>query len=104
MATALSDRALEHYLLSDRFRPSGHVVWARYGDATVLLDAQRGLYYTLNEVGSRAWELLVAGEPMIEVLRLLSDEYAASPATIRADVGALLEGLLQAGLVEKQSL
>jgi len=88
-------------LLSDRFRPLPHVVWARQADATVLLDAERGLYYTLNEVAGRTWELLAAGEPLIEVLRCLGEEFEVSEGTLQADVAALLGQLLERRLIER---
>jgi coenzyme PQQ synthesis protein D (PqqD) len=101
MATAIAGRTLESPLLSDRFRPFPHVTWARQADATVLLDAERGVYYTLNEVASRTWELLVAGEPLVEILRCLGDEFDASAETLQTDTTALLEHLLEVGLIER---
>ena len=101
MDTALPYHTLDLPLLSDRFRPLAHVTWARHADATVLLDAERGLYYTLNEVASRTWELLVAGEPLIEVLRCLGDEFEVSGETLGTDTVALLLRLVTAGLIER---
>jgi hypothetical protein len=101
VATAIPGETLEHHLLSDRFRPLAHVVWARQADATVLLDAERGLYYTLNEVAGRAWELVVAGEPLIEILRCLGEEFEVAEETLQADIAALLKRLLDAELIER---
>ncbi|MGH8223672.1 MAG: PqqD family protein [Woeseiaceae bacterium] len=101
MATAPSVTILVHPLLTDRFRARAHVVWARHIDATVLLDAERGRYYTLNEVAGRTWELLAAGEPVIEILRCLGDEYEVPAETLQADVAELLERLLMAALIER---
>lgn len=101
MATAVAGAILDTHHLSDRFRPFPHVVWARQAGATVLLDAERGVYYTLNEVAGRIWELLVAGEPMIEVLRCLGDEYDVSAEALEADVTATLKQLLDATLIER---
>jgi hypothetical protein len=78
-------------------------VWTTHTDATVLLDADRGLYYTLNEVAGRAWELLAAGEPIVEILRCLEDEYEVSREGLEADVAALLKRLLGAALIERIS-
>lgn len=99
MATAVPCDTVASHLLSDRFRPLPHVVWARQADATVLLDAERGLYYTLNEVAGRTWELLAAGEPLIEILRCLGDEYEVSEGTLQADVAVLLGRLLETRLI-----
>lgn len=101
MATAILGEILDTPHLSERFRPFAHVVWARQADATVLLDAERGLYYTLNEVAGRSWELLVAGEPLIEILRKLGDEYDVSADTLQTDLAATLKELLEAGLIER---
>jgi hypothetical protein len=101
VTTALPSATLREYLMSDRFRPLPHVVWARHAEATVLLDADRGEYYTLNEVAGRTWELLVAGEPVVEVLRILGDEYDAPAPALEVDVTGLLDQLLQAGLIER---
>jgi len=103
VATAVPGEILDSHLLTERFRPFAHVVWARQGDATVLLDAERGLYYTLNEVAGRTWELLTGGEPLIEVLRCLNDEFEVSDGTLQADTAALLKRLLDAGLIERIS-
>jgi hypothetical protein len=88
-------------LHSERYRPYPHVVWVRQDDATVLLDAERGRYYTLNEVAGRVWELLAAGEPVLEVLTSLRDEFDAPATALEADVAGLLEQLIVAGLVER---
>ncbi len=103
MDTAPSETVLESNLLADRFRPRPQVVWTTHTDATVLLDADRGLYYTLNEVAGRAWELLAAGEPIVEILRCLEDEYEVSREGLEADVAALLKRLLGAALIERIS-
>jgi hypothetical protein len=78
-------------------------VWTTHTDATVLLDADRGLYYTLNGVAGRAWELLAAGEPVIEILHALEDEYEVERDVLEADVAILLKHLLDAVLIERIS-
>lgn len=101
MATAAPGTILDQPSLSDRFRPHPHVVWARHADATVLLDAERGLYYTLNAVGGRIWELLAAGEPVVEILKVVGDEYEVNQETAETDVITLLVKLRDIGLIER---
>jgi hypothetical protein len=101
VTTAAPGMILDQYPLSDRFRPFPHVVWARHTDATVLLDAERGLYYTLNDVAGRVWELLAAGEPVIEILRVVGDEYEVETDVLEGDVTALLGELRVAKLIER---
>lgn len=101
MATASPGTILDQPSLSDRFRPNAHVVWACHADATVLLDAERGLYYTLNEVGGRVWELLAAGEPVVEMLQVLESEYQVNRTTLVTDVETLLATLRALRLIER---
>ena len=101
MPTTIRGEALENHLLSDRFRPSADVVWTRQAGTTVLLDGRRGLYYTLNEVASRTWDLIIAGEPLVEILRCLKDEFETSAKMLEADTAALLNVLRDAGLIER---
>lgn len=101
MTAAIPGATLVHHLPTDRFRPREHVVWARQADATVLLDAERGLYHTLNDVASRLWELVVAREPFMEILRCLEEEYEVGADTLRGDIETLLNQLLEMGLIER---
>jgi hypothetical protein len=101
VATAIPGEILAHYLFSDRFRPRAHVVWAGQADATVLLDGERGRYYPPYPVAGRRWELLVAGEPLIEILNCLEEEFDVAGETLQGDVDATLRRLLDAGLIER---
>jgi Coenzyme PQQ synthesis protein D (PqqD) len=101
VAASIPSAPLLHYLPTDRFRPGAHVVWARQAGATVLLDGERGQYHTLNEVASQLWELVVAGEPLMEILRCLGTEYEVTPETLQADVDAILTQLLDAELIAR---
>jgi hypothetical protein len=100
VATAAPDISQDQFSLADRFRPSAHVVWIRHADATVLLDAERGFYYTLNDVAGRVWELVAAGEPVLEMLQVLGDEFEVERPVLEADVLALLGELRRARLME----
>jgi len=101
VTASTQDTSLVHHLPTDRFRPKAHVVWARQADATVLLDGERGLYYTLNEVASDVWELVVGGEPVMEILRCLEEDYEVAAETLRADIEAVLQHLLETDLIER---
>lgn len=85
--------------MTSRFVRQPHVVAAEQGDRTVLLDVARGRYYTLNEVGGRAWQLLHAGATLEQLVAALASEYEVTPERVRPDLGSLLEQLRLAGLV-----
>jgi len=65
----------------------------------VLLDPDNGHYYTLDEVGTRIWELCDGGRSIAEIAGALDEEFDAPPETIRADLLELLEELSDGGLV-----
>jgi hypothetical protein len=80
-------------------------VAATQGEATVLLDVERGRYHTLNAVGGRVWALLAAGTTVGDIVRTLHAEYALpldTPADrVERDVMALLAQLRDAGLLDE---
>jgi hypothetical protein len=84
-------------------RPARHVVTTRLGDELVLLDVDRGDYYSLNQTAARVWDLLAAagdeGLSAEAAANLLSREYGEPERRVRADVRALVASLWQARLV-----
>lgn len=103
MGTTHLPTHLESRSLVAHLRPLPHVVWITQGDAAVLLDADRGLYLTLNSVAARTWELLAAGEPLSAILECLEDEYEIDRQKLEEDVAALLKHLLELALIEEAS-
>jgi hypothetical protein len=82
-----------------RFDQANGVLGTRQGDTTVLLDVNGGMYYTLNEVGGRIWELLGAGVEVPAIVQRLQEEYDVEPETLAADTAGLIDRLLRANLV-----
>jgi hypothetical protein len=80
---------------------SKDVVSTRQCDTTVLLDVNGGWYYTLNEVGGRIWELVGEKATVAEIVDRLNGEFDASAERLATDTSAMLERLLEAGLVER---
>jgi hypothetical protein len=79
------------------------VLAAAQGDELVLLDTRGERYYTLNDVGSRAWALLRDGATHARIVDVVRAEYElpASPDgdPIARDVARLLADLHAAGLI-----
>ena len=85
---------------AERLTPLPHVVAAAQGGRTVLLDVERGRYYTLDEVGGRIWGLLGEGSTRAAIVDALRREYDVEASRVEADVASLLAQLRDAGLVE----
>jgi hypothetical protein len=77
-----------------------HVVFQRTGDETVLLNSQTGVYYGLNGVGSRIWELLAEGKNLKTICECLKAEYKVSPEALQMDALRLVQELQAKGLLE----
>jgi hypothetical protein len=75
------------------------VIAQRVQDETVLFDMGTGNYYSLNELGSEAWDLLAEGLSLSEIAARLAAGYDAPVQTIEDDLQALLDELIQAGLL-----
>jgi coenzyme PQQ biosynthesis protein PqqD len=69
-------------------------------EESVLLNVQSEEYYSLNEVGTRTWELIDGHRSVEEIAATLAEEYEAPLADIEADVRALLQDFREQGLLD----
>jgi hypothetical protein len=72
----------------------------RVADATVLLHLGSGCYYSLDGVGSRAWELLREHGRLEAVHRALLAEYEVSAERLWRDLQSLVDQLADHRLLE----
>lgn len=77
------------------------VACQKVGEEIVLLHLETGIYYGLDPVGARVWELLVLSGTLQNVLEVLETEYEVDAGTLERDVTRLLEELLTQGLVRR---
>jgi hypothetical protein len=71
----------------------------RVSGTLVLLNVDDGQYYTLNEVGSRVWELCDGTTSVAEMAALICRDFDAPLDTVRADVLELIAELADGHLV-----
>ncbi len=70
-------------------------------DEAVLLHLKTKQYFSLNETGTRIWELLEGGARPPAILAALEAEYEGDPDDMRRLVTAFLDDLKQQGLVHE---
>lgn len=70
-----------------------------HGEAA-LLQLDQGVYYGLNTVGARMWELLQQGSSLAEVRDRICAEYEIDEAACERDLCELVDDLSAAGLVQ----
>ncbi len=66
----------------------------------VLLDTEAGIYFGLNEAGTRAWALIGAGARLDAVCDGLHADYDVAEARVWQDLLDLVRDLVRNGLVE----
>lgn len=76
------------------------VLVRRLDDESVILDLETESYYGLDDVAAAMWSHLVAAESIEAACEALLAEYDVEPERLRADLAALLEQLVEKGLVE----
>lgn len=61
---------------------------------TVILQPQSGVYFKINEVGTRIWELLDQPRDIHWLAQTLTEEFEVDPETCQKEVFAFLESLI----------
>jgi hypothetical protein len=67
---------------------------------SAILNLKAGVYYGLNEVGTRIWKLIQEPKRVSELRNAILEEYEVEPHRCETDIMALLQDLLGNGLIE----
>jgi hypothetical protein len=85
--------------LEEKIAPAPNVIEQRVADETVLLDLSSELYFGLDPVGTRVWELLGSGQTVQAIYDQLVTEFDVDATRLLNDLRAVLNELRDAGLV-----
>jgi hypothetical protein len=77
------------------------VAFAALGDEAVLLNSRTGVYFGLDEVGTRIWTLIVEGKTDEQIHACLVGEYDVTADALRADLARFLDRLEERELVTR---
>lgn len=83
-----------------RFRVMPQVSARTLGDELVLLNLDSGVYFGLDRVGMRIFNLIGDGRSVSEICDQLSAEFEADRATIENDAAALVRDMVAHRLIE----
>ena len=84
-----------------RLRRRPGVTSAEVHGEAVLLDLERGKFYTLNRTGTVVWELLAEPRSPAELHAALLTRFEVDVEPLCADLAALLDDLRTHGLIEE---
>jgi hypothetical protein len=76
------------------------LLFTAIGEEAVLLDTVGGIYFGLNEVGCRIWQLLQRETHLVKICDALLREYQVPPGQLRHDLEKIILDLEDHGLVE----
>jgi len=71
---------------------------------TVVVDVATGRSFTLDEVGTRVWELLTTMPSVQAAYETLLQEFDADPSQMRDDVERLIDALTSHELLRTQAI
>lgn len=70
------------------------------GEEAAILNLKNSVYYGMNPVGARVWELLKQPKRVSELRDVLLDEYEVDQERCSHDLLTLLEKMREEGLIE----
>lgn len=82
------------------FRPAEQIVAKVVGEELVLLDYEGEIYYGLDPIGARIWELFGTGRNLGEIIDTLLGEYDVTREELANDLEGLITELERNGLVK----
>ena len=71
-------------------------------DEAVLLEPEEGVYYGMNEIGTKLWEQLKTPIRVGELESVLLSEYNVDEEVVKKDIREFISNLNDAGLIEIQ--
>ncbi len=83
-----------------QFIRNNETISGQLNDDLVMVDIEKGSYFSLNAVATRIWELLENPLTSESLCNLLLAEYDVSPDQCRAEVNEYLEKMKGLGLVK----
>jgi hypothetical protein len=75
-------------------------VFADLVDEAAILHLQSGVYYGLNQIGAKVWNLILEPVSVSALRDKLVEEYEVSPEQCEKDLMSLLEQLAAEGLID----
>jgi hypothetical protein len=70
------------------------------GEESAILNLKNSVYYGMNPVGARVWDLLKQPKSVTELRNALLEEFEVDEARCGGDLLALLETMRSEGLIE----
>ena len=90
-------------LLPESVEIGDHVIFQKLNNEAVVLNLTTQDYYSLDDVGTDMWNLLLEFGKLETVVGRLVTIYDSDSATLRNDLGSLVQRLIGSGLLKPSS-
>ena len=87
--------------LNSSLKVTDDVVFRELDGEAIILNLASGVYFGLDPVGTRMWQLIEQHGRLADVVTAMRDEYDAPNDTVERDLVALVSELMQKGLVTR---
>jgi hypothetical protein len=84
---------------TDKPHHSPHAAHQTVGEEAILINLNTGSYYSLNDTGTRFWELLDGQRSIADCAHLIAGEYEVEASTVEADLLELAAEFRAEGLI-----
>jgi Coenzyme PQQ synthesis protein D (PqqD) len=84
---------------NETYQVGTDVLYRELEGEMILLDPRSAEYFSLNQTGSRVWELLRAGTNVGDTCATVAEQFGVPPQRVMDDLVPFVEELLAAGLV-----
>jgi hypothetical protein len=74
--------------------------WKKLATGRIILDLEKGTYFTLNETAAVVWDGVLEGNGEAAIAASMAEQYAISVDQAKADVGGTIAQLVQEGVLE----
>lgn len=85
--------------LTDKPRPSLNAAHQAVGEEAIVINLNTGSYYSLNDTGTRFWELLDGERTIADCARLIASEYEVEASLVESDLLELAVDFKSEGLI-----
>lgn len=85
--------------ISDKVNIPPQVMARQVGEETVILNLEGGIYYGLDPVGARMWQLMGEGRALAEICEVMLAEYEVERGVLEKDILRIAGELMDQGLI-----
>lgn len=86
--------------LDDEVRVPARVEFSRVRDQIALLNVETGVYFGLDAIGARMWDLLCEHRTLRVAAERMASEFDVEPERLREDLLRLVRELVEKGLLD----